>query len=239
MPISFPDGVMCKPPELRRYPPLAPPLGYFGRGTLPAHPGVSPADAEMLDVWRRIRQHPASLACSIPVAQRATDVVRYSDRYTAATAPNASFAKSPYCRLRSGVHYPAELNPSGAKAKSTKRSRSSAGETLQGASWAADDELEVLEAAAQAEDAERDGSGSEAEGEDGERRRKRGGRFDDAEPPEEGAEGEEADDDDDDYPEEEEEGDDILGDEGGFAFDTGFEDGMDDADSGGEEEPTY
>jgi hypothetical protein len=190
----------------------------------------------MLEVCRRLREHEASFASKIPGTQRANDIVRYSDRYTAATAPNAVFARSSYCRLTVGVHYPVELQPSGSKSQGTKRSRSSAGDMFQGASWGAEDELEVLKAAAQA-DAELDGEDGEGGGEEGERSRKREGRYDDAEQDrEEGDEGEGEDDDDLD---DEEEEDDILGDAGGFAYGDGFEDGADDMDSGGEDEPTY
>eukprot|EP00967_Tisochrysis_lutea_P143298 scaffold265964_cov30-Tisochrysis_lutea.AAC.1 len=235
MPISYPDGVLCKPYDVRRYPPLAPPFGYFGRGTLPAHPGVLPAEAGALDVWRRLRQHPASFESRIPEVQQQADIERYSDRYTASATPSTMFVKSSYCRMTRGMHYPAELNPAKAKAKGSKRSRSSTGDMFQGVTWAAEDELEVLEAAAQAEEGE--GSGSEAEDEEG-RKRKDAGRYDDAEPKEEGEEGDKDDDDDLDDDEEEEE-DDILGEDGGFAYGEGFEDGDDDIDSGGEDEPTY
>ena len=79
MPINYPDGVACKEPEARRYPPLAPPLGYFGRGTLPAHPELTPEDAEMLGVWRRLRPHPVSTASRILSTQRSTDIARDSE----------------------------------------------------------------------------------------------------------------------------------------------------------------
>lgn len=236
MPISHPDGFQVKPYEARRFPPLVPPLGHCGRGSFPVHTGGSPADSKMLDICRRLQEHEASFASKIPGTQRSIDIVRYSDRYTAATAPNAVFARSPYCRLTIGVHYPVELHPSGFKSKAAKRSRASAADVLQGASWAAEDELEVLKAAAQA-DAEREGEDGEGGGEEGERSRKREGRYDDAEQDRE--EGEEGEGEDDDDLEEEEEEEEILGDEGGFAYGDGFEDGADDMDSGGEDEPTY
>ena len=230
MPINFPDGVLCREPGSRRRAPLQPPATWDGRGYETAR------DTDLLAAWRTLREHPAAVASRITRATRVRGVARYSDRGAARPHLTAgAFAASEHCTLRVGEHYPAELNPSGASARSAKRARAAAGpglRLLRGASWAAATELEALEAAAQA-GAEGEGSASEVvEGEEGAEEGAAGRRADGSRRDRDDGDGEG--DGEEDGLEEDEDA--ILGDENGF---DGFEDGGDDLDSGGEDEPEY
>ena len=182
------------------------------------------------------------------------DFARYSDRY--ADAPVESFHKSRVRTIVEGVHFPSELLPPRKGDAARKRAGAAAGTAAANGSAKAAGKGKrpaVGDAIAKRLRTLEDGD-EDDEGQIGKPKRARSNRTilesDEDDDEEEEGEGKKGDakkgeekggeeGDDLDGLEEEEEEDDILGDDDQYDFGDGFEDGMDDIDSGGEDEPTY
>ena len=252
IPINFPDGMTCKPLPGPNDSETEPFFSIHGTGGLQTPPPLSTADKALLLAHRRVIEHPGAEAFRATAAKRPSEIVRYSDRYQ--NAPLQPFHASARMTMRAGVHFPAELLPSSARAGG-KRKRggevsvgsSSRKGAIHGLAWVEDDEaaghvadeIEAVAAEARADEGE-EGEGDEG-GEGQQRRLERlaQGMAEAAEAADGEAEGEgedgpgffsDADDDDDacfaeDYA-------------GGY---DDLETGMDDTDSdgGGDAEPTY
>ena len=216
IPINYPDGLTAKQPSKSPYPDLRPPIGLQPSGGLPASLALSSEDREVLGIRRKIQQSRSFVGFRIGPSPPPSHFERYSDRYR--SVPKTPFAKSPAFCLQEGVHYFSELRPSA--------SRSTVGKPRPGKRKRRNPENLNL---GPGEDVFLSDSEEGEEGAEGDGDKAEGGKN-----TREG-EGEGGEEDEDDESEKE---DDLLS-EGSQGFDEQFETGGDDADSGGDDEPTY
>ena len=225
IPINYPDGVACKPMP-KHYPEMCEPLGLRGRGILPVPKALSARNKEMLAFFRGLREFPGSNLWHIDQApQSPHHLKRYSERYPRSKAP-APFPRSDSFYLRSGVDYPKELEPAAPRGRKRRRLTRTP-KSLLGVTWG-EDEGAVIEYIREEGDNAGENEDDDAGGEGA-----RGMKGVDVE--ERGASADDSEIDEDDDPEQE-----LFDDVEQYWEDGGgYEDGNDDVDSGGEEEPTY
>ena len=98
IPLSYPDGLTCKPP-----PPGPSSL------TVPPPPRLSAHDREVLYLKRRLMSMKAAREFRVSGTAEDRDFTRYSDRYL--DAPVEPFHKSRARSIREGIHFTSELFP--------------------------------------------------------------------------------------------------------------------------------
>jgi len=269
VPINYPDGMECKPAPEGSFPELAPPHGFQGQGLLPAPHLLSAADKQAVAFFRQIYEHPDASVYRVSHCVASREFARYSDRYLGAPpgtgfskSPQFSLRVGEHypAELNPGAVRAAQR-------KQAKRGRSARPpHSLHGVSWADDaydtllgqTDADGLGSDKESEAASEAGSQESASKAEMRRERKRlkrlansgkgqpkSSRFNQGDGEAGEADGDDdADDDDDDADDDDDddaglsEEEEILSDGGGME-DAGFEDGMDDMDSGGEDEPTY
>ena len=210
LPINYPDGWAPKPAGKSPYPELQ-------GEELPKALRVCAADKEVLSIARRLRSTAASKSFVVPGARKPQSApVRYSDRYL--EAPTVPFSQSEMLTMKPNLHFPRELLPPPKVAKRARAGSSSADTGRRGLRQQQQPKRSRLV------------RGSDLAGDPG--------RFADPleeEVEEEGEEGEEGVSGAEEEQEEEEEEPEDYG-----AAGYGDEDGMDDMDSGGDDdEPVY
>ena len=193
---------------------------------------LTAGDKEIINLQRRLQTMPARKAFFVEDKDKSRDFTRYSDRYL--DPPVEPFHSSSAKVIQAGFHHPRELLPS---KKSDKRKRSGGGDGAGGSSSKSGRDL--AKTLKQLEDGDGTGGCSEEEEEDEMPSRRKRTIKDDEEDEDDKSRnnGNDSDVESDEVPSEEE--DVLYDDQQDGAYGDGFEDGFDDADSGGEDEPTY
>lgn len=248
IPLSYPDGLTTKP--------ILPVPSASWMQPPPPPPLLDAEVREILYLKRRLFNMKASREFRVSTGVDDREFARYSDRYL--DAPIEPFHKSSARSIREGIHFTSELMPpkKGDAAKKKAAAAAAAGGRGRGSGAAASSSStgkgdkgkgkkvvagELAKRLRTLEEDDEDDDGDEAKGK---KARKSTTIKDDEEDADddgedeqkketEGEEGEGLEDLEDDEEE------DILNDDDQYDFGDGFEDGMDDVDSGGEDEPTY
>ena len=216
IPIAYPDGWACKTASASELAAWTPPQPFV----------MTPADREMLELRKRLLKPADCREFRIADTKKATDFVRYSDRYD--DAPVEPFHKSKLMTVKPNVHFAPELLP---PTKGAKRARTSSGAAASSSSSSAPQpkrQLNRLKRASgagfgEALDDDIEDVGEEDDDDDGAAVAKRPGGEEEAAV----------------LTEEEDEDDDLLFDEDG-GYNDAYEDGGDDLDDGDDDDgPTY